>query len=1136
MKYFLILCLSTSSFIFSQKMYKPSQSEINNLPLWCQKMYGENQNLVEIDSLYKNYFASNEFVKSYHTQYYKRFRRLILNQLNENGDVVLISDEEANSIKKAYLKKQSNNKTTSWSLVGPIYNVQSGNQQGSGQTNVYAIDQCAGNMNVLYCGTEPGEVYKSIDGGNNWTSTSMNYDFGSGVNAVEVNPNDENIVLIGSNKGIYLSINGGQTWTQTLSNGNLGVNEILINSTDLQLIHAATDNGLYRSTDGGNTWNQIFTSKTYDVKENTANSTIIYCLKNNPSVIRCEFLISTDSGVTWNVQNAGWYNSTDAARTDGGGRIAVTLADPNRVYVHLIGEAKANDYGFIGVYKSIDGGQNWTLPNSPTGGPYTDTHPNLAIGSPDWTYHQGFYNCAIICSQTNANEVIVGGLNIWKSTDGASTFSGVSGYIGGPLNLHVDNQDFRFINGNYWFTTDGGIYKATDFLTTQPDFKMNGVNGSDFWGFGSGWNEDVLVGGLYHNGNLAYHENYGAGTFLELGGGEAPTGYVNPGNNKKTYFSDISGKILPTTVADPIQSFGFGMSPNETYFAAESSEMEFHPNCYNIAFIGKENSLWKTSDGGSSFNLVKEFGTNVNEQVKYIEISSSNPDVIYLNQQLESGNIGKLWKSIDAGQTWNLLTIPAGNSRRIVLTLNPINENEIWLAYPSGNNGTKVFHSADGGNSWQNITSSILNNESIQSIVHIAGTDGGIYVGTEKAVYYKNNTNSWQIDNSGLPTFTSVNILRPFYRDSKIRIATYGKGIWEGNLFENPSLPIARITVDNLKKEVTCEIDSFYFEDYSFLNHQGATWEWTFPSGSPANSSLRNPAVLFSTSGNHLGILKITDANGNFDIDSVEVNLNFITPNTIVQEGFENEFLPLGWSQSADLNCANWNVSSDAGAFGNSSKSAIFNNFDNDSGGKNSQLSFNLNLLPLIDGELKFDVAYALYGGIYSDTLEVLYSLDCGNSFQSIYKKGGSDLSTAPDLQTFFTPTASQWRTDSIDVSNLPHENNVQFSFRNIGHYGNVIYLDNINLLNPLSVNEINKNTDIQVFPTILCSGEFVNIIPNSKESLHLKLIDSQGKLVKEIKNLSSNQLEIPSNLSSGTYILNIQSETKIWNKKISVK
>ena len=212
MKYFLILCLSTSSFIFSQKMYKPSQSEINNLPLWCQKMYGENQNLVEIDSLYKNYFASNEFVKSYHTQYYKRFRRLILNQLNENGDVNLISEAEANSIKKAYLKKQSNNKTTSWSLVGPIYNVQSGNQQGSGQTNVYSIDQCAGNPNVLYCGTEPGEVYKSLDGGNNWTSTSMNYDFGSGVNAVEVNPSDANIVLIGSNKGIYLSINGGQTW------------------------------------------------------------------------------------------------------------------------------------------------------------------------------------------------------------------------------------------------------------------------------------------------------------------------------------------------------------------------------------------------------------------------------------------------------------------------------------------------------------------------------------------------------------------------------------------------------------------------------------------------------------------------------------------------------------------------------------------------------------------------------------------------------------------------------------------------------------------------------------------------------------------------------------------------------------
>jgi photosystem II stability/assembly factor-like uncharacterized protein len=1124
-----VLC---NSLTFGQSAYKPSQQELAQQPEWIQKMFEDHANVFEVDSLYRAYYKNNVYTKSFYTQYYKRWRRTSMDQVNDLGYVTVYSAEELETMKQAYLAKQSLAKNSNWSLVGPIHNTQGNGSLGSGQANIYSIDQCAGQPAVLYLGTEPGEVYKSTDGGQNWNCTSMGENFGSGVTAVEVHPSNASIVFAGGNSGIFRSIDGGSTWVNVMPESNLNVNELLINSANTQIVLAATDKGLYRSTNGGTSWVSLYTQASYDIKENTANGATLYLLKNNPTLIICEFYKSTDSGATWTIQSTGWYSSTDAARTVGGGRIAVTPADPNRVYAYLIGEAKANDFGFIGVYKSTDGGSSWTLPNGPDGGPYTASHLNLAYGNPGWTYHQGFYNCAIVASPTNADEIMVGGLNLYRSTDGAATFESVAGYVGGPIDMHVDMQDFRQINGETWITTDGGVYHSSDFFNTDPTFMMDGVNGSDFWGFGSGWNEDVLVGGLYHNGNLAYYENYGNGTFLELGGGEAPTGYVNPGNNRKTYFSDISGKYLPLNLNDPILNFSNGMSPNESYWAAESSEMEFHPNCYSIAFIGKDHKLWKTTDGGGSYSLVNTFGTSANVFVNQIEISSSNPDVMYVHQRPSSGSLGYLWKTTNGGFLWDPVTLPAGNSRRALLAINPENENELWMAYPSGANGSKVFHTTNGGSSWTNITTPALNGETIHSLAYVAGTDGGLYAGTDKAVYYQNNTSTWAIDNSGLPTFSSTNILRPFYRDGKLRMASYGKGIWETPLHDQPAQPICRIMVDKLSQTVFCETDSFYYEDHSFLNHQGATWEWSFPTGSPSASNDRNPSVYFATTGSHLAVLTITDQNGNTDQDSLYVTVNNLATPQFIDENFEAEFLPTGWFQTNYDNNAQWESTSDAGGYGNSTQSALFKNYDYDSQGTADDMNIPFNTLNMSAITMSFDVAYAEYGGQYSDTLEVLVSTDCGATFSSMFLKGGGTLGTAPNSSDYFTPTATQWRTETIDLSSFANFNKVIVAYRNHGHWGNNIYVDNINITSDLGI--VQQEKSVSVYPNPIVSGGMLNI-QGIENGAKLQFIDFNGKVLSQGL-LENENFKLPTNLASGMYWLNIQTETQILNKKIIIK
>jgi len=1133
-KNLLLILLLVQSFqqVNAQLLQRPSSYEINQSPEWAKEMYSENPNVFKVDSLLNEFYKTQAFEKSYHTQYYKRWRRLVTPLINEHGFVTQLTKIQNQERENEFLSLQKSSKSLNWSVVGPIHNTEGNGNQGSGQTNVYCIDQCSGQPNILYLGTEPGEVFKSIDGGVSWECSSLSENFG-GTNAIEIHPTNGNIVFVAGDKGVYRSINGGQTWTLVLNESGFGATEILIHPTNDQIVFATSEKGLFRSVDGGTSWTQLFTQKCWDIKAKPGSNSTFYLVKNNPTLNQCEFFSSFDSGASWTIQTSGWYTSTDPARNDGGARLAVTPADPNRVYAYLIGESKPNDYGFIGVYRSNDSGTTWTLPNSPIGGPYTATHLNLAYGNPGWTYHQGFYNCAIVASATNADEILVGGLNLYKSSDGAATFSPMAGYVGGPLSMHVDMQDFRSVNGNTWVTTDGGVYLSTDFFTTQPTFKMDGVRGSDYWGFGSGWNEDVLVGGLYHNGNLAYHENYGEGNFLELGGGEAPTGYVNPGVNRKTYYSDISGKIIPANINDPVDNFSFGMSPNESYYAAESSELEFHPNCYSIAFLGKENKLWKTDDGGGAFNLVKEFGTAPTNIITYIEISSENTDVMYVCQRPSSGNVGVLWKTTTGGVLWDQLTIPSGNSRRMLITINPVNDDEVWIAYPSGANGFKVFHSTNGGLNWTNITSFELNNQSIQSLVYIAGTNGSLYAATNNAVFYKDGTmTNWVIDNVGLPTFTNGNILKPFYRDGKIRLATYGKGIWESSLNEQATAPICRITVDKLNQTVYCVSDSFYFEDHSFINHQGATWSWSFPTGSPSTSTERNPAVYFAEPGNHLAILTVTNQQGISDSDSLTVNVtNFPAP-TMIQEDFQGLFSPQGWFQSNLDGNGQWLQSTDAGGYGTSSKSAIFDNYNFDSQGSSDDLNALFNTENMGEIQLSFDVAYAPWGGSYSDTLDVLISTDCGNTFTSVFSKGGATLGTSPAFTSYFIPSASEWRTETIDLSAFTGSPNAVIAFRNKGHWGNVIYIDNVNITNDLSTQQIIKQ-EVSVFPNpLICSQQLT--ISGLEEQFEVRIRDLNGKTV-YFNDKPSSLINLPSSLRDGHYIITIETESHIWNKKLVI-
>ncbi|HJW27682.1 MAG TPA: hypothetical protein VJ508_00355, partial [Saprospiraceae bacterium] len=444
--------------------------------------------------------------------------------------------------------------------------------------------------------------------------------------------------------------------------------------------------GLFRSTDAGENWTQLLDNPCYDIEWKTDDPTVAFLVRNDPVAAICRFYKSTDSGETWNLKDNGWYFSDLEGHTDYGARLAVTDADPYRIYAVLIGEAKTGDDGFIGIYRSDDAGETWWLPNPPAGGPYDETnHPDMATIGHTGGYHQGFYNLGFDASDSDPNSILVGFTSLWYSTDGAAKWTCFGGYCGNNFNyVHPDCQEIEINGDDVWMTSDGGVEYSNDFFQTH--YAVNrGITGSDFWGFGSGWNDDILVGGRYHNGNTGWYEEWMPGECLSLGGAENSTGYVNPGEGRKTYFSDIGGVILPESQNGYAQYFSIGKYPNESYYDAESGEIEFDPLSWNIFYVTNEDKIWKTADGGATWNVLHEFGTDINARALSFEVSRSNPQVMYLFQRDDySWDPGLLWKTTDGGQSWSPLNFPPGYARRGLLAVSAEDENRVWLAYPDG--------------------------------------------------------------------------------------------------------------------------------------------------------------------------------------------------------------------------------------------------------------------------------------------------------------------------------------------------------------------------------------------------------------------------------------------------------------------
>ena len=687
---------------------------------------------------------------------------------------------------------------SSWVPLGP------GNI--GGRTRSIVIDPTA--PDTMWAGSAGGGVWMTTDAGASWQPVD-DLMANLAICCMAMDPAAPKTIYAGTGEGFsnldairgagIFKTTDGVVWKQvpsTTTEDFQYVNRIAI-SKDGKVVLAATRTGLFRSADGGLTWTKVLNEAMADVDFHpTAKTQAVAGGLNNAKAF-----FSTDAGATW----------TEAAHPGTwSGRVEVTYAvkDPTIVYVSI-------DVNGGEIWRSTDSGKSYTKRASTR----PDGQPARYLGD------QGWYDNVIWAGDpTNANFVIAGGIDLWRSTDGGNSLVDISTWWD-PRSAHADHHcvvaDPRFdgtTNRRVFFGNDGGVYKTDNVRTVGNNAQLPRINGwvelvntysaTQFYGGAGNPTSGVIIGGAQDNGTLCFVPANGTEQWTTIFGGDGgwcaadPTDpnvfygeyvFLNIHRNTDGGATDdvdgdryISGqfwnvparrwdwKPIPFTITDAKNRQALFIAP----FVLDPNE----PN----RILGGGVSLWRTNDAktpntparGPSWAAIKP---SAGPPISAIAIAKGNSDVVWVGHT--DGQIYKTVNGTAGSPVWQRMDhtgpSPLTPQRYCTgITIDPRDSKVVYVTFGGYVRGN-VWKTTDAGLTWANIGAG-LPEAPVRALAVHPRKAGFLYLGAEVGVFASEDAGAvWSPTNEG-PTNCSVDDL--FWLKETLVCVTHGRGMFKIDL------------------------------------------------------------------------------------------------------------------------------------------------------------------------------------------------------------------------------------------------------------------------------------------------------------------------------------------------------------------